>query len=162
MRSTSRNGCKHFSTISAEQCTWALGKVSVRKQTLKFGIFFPFNSKFISSLYGIIPFSIHYLVILFISLFSDFKWKSYASGVLYLKMPYSVLDYSLPENSWWCDQKATLSIEKGTVGINQIFLLVLFLVVIVGIGTLLLYLKNRRFIKIYNIKKEDNNIEKEN
>ena len=121
-----------------------------------------FNSKFISSLYGIIPFSIHYLVILFISLFSDFKWKSYASGITYLKMPYSVLDYSLPENSWRSDQKAILSIEKGTVGINQIFLLVLFLIVIVGIGTLLLYLKNRRFIKIYNIKKEDSNLEKEN
>ena len=121
-----------------------------------------FNSKFLTSLYGVIPFSAHYLTILFISLFSDFKWKSYASGVAYLKMPYSVIDYSLSENSWWSDQKAVFSIEKGTVGINQIFLLVLFLIAIVGIGTLLLYLKNRRFIKIYNIKKIDEDLDKEN
>lgn len=107
--------------------------------------------------YGVIPFFVHYIIVLCLSLFTNYNWKSYCKGISSLKMPYSFYDYSLANNNWWSDELAKFSLKEGTIGVNQSFLLFIFLVILIIIGLFLLHLKNKKYIYLYKIPYTNNN-----
>ena len=147
---------KHFDYINIIICIflYVLPSILLAFDFIRFD--YNYRSKRYYSYLSIFPFFIYYLIVLFISKFSDITWQSYGIGFESIKMPYVYLDYNfinVVNNDY-----SLYNIQTGVMGMSTIFLLFWIFVALVGLSLILLHFKNKTMIKVYKIPYTANNV----